>query len=121
MNESEKRLEASELAIDAHELDDDELAELDQPGTEYHRNVDVSDDNPGPALEEVEETEVTPDNYEQFLPHYTDENPPHINVLALQNGGELLKPDGTLTDAAQAEYDEDPPDPQESFEDSEGV
>jgi hypothetical protein len=71
--------------------------------------IDMDDD-----VEEVAETEVTEENYEKFLPNYSSsEAAPAIN--------DIVGEDGKLLPAGQAAWDEDPPEPQDGFEDEEGI
>lgn len=106
--------------VDFHIRTDDELRELEEPGQEYVCKISVFDERL-PLPEEVDDDEVTADNYLDHLPVYTDDNPPNINLLALANGGELLDANGRLVKSAQEQYEQTPPDPQASFQDVKGV
>jgi hypothetical protein len=118
VNESERRVETAEPKEKLIRPSQEELIELSTPSSKtYTRPIGV-EENRLSDVEEVEETEVTEDNYEEFLPEYTDDNPPNINLMALANGGDLVGDDGKLNETAQAEWDESPPKPQECFVDS---
>lgn len=78
---------------------------------QYTEPIEIDDDN-DPGIVEVEETEVTEANFESFLPDYTDTTP-GINTL--------LDEDGKLLPDAQAAWDQPPPDPQDGYEEGEGI
>lgn len=100
------------MSVPDFQITDDELAELNTPPAEDDEAtediiLDVAEDADFP---EVEETEVTEQNYESFLPPDDDPHP----VLELDN-------DGRLRPEEQTAYDEKPPEPQEGFEEGEGI
>ena len=117
MNESEKRVEKTSPIERLAKPTSAKLIELSTPGKEYTRPIGVEEPRL-PPVELVEEDEVTEENFESFLPNYTDDTPPHLNALALANGGELVDAAGYLSEAAQAEYDQPGPKPQACFVDS---
>jgi hypothetical protein len=88
---------------------DDELDNLNaQPVyTDPIEDLDTPGEDQDDIYEEPGEDEITEENYEQFLPD--DEE-------AKQEGYETDRETGTLTDDAQQEWDEPPPDEQDLSE-----
>ena len=91
-------------------VDVSELAELAKPGTPA--GFDETFDFPFLSNEypEVDEDEVRDDNWQDHLP------------LAGPDLGIALDPEtGLLTPDEQVKYDQDPPEPQDSYEDGIGI
>ena len=96
------------MSIPDFQITPEELASLETPDTdEATEDILLPDEDPE-MYEEVEETEVTEQNYESFLP--TDNHEP----LQLDN-------DGRLRPEEQTAYDEKPPELQDGFEEGEGI
>jgi hypothetical protein len=111
-------VDKAELAVPFHPIippSAPELAALEAPDPEYTDAIDLDEDDD--EIEEVEETEVTAENYKLFLPVYDAGSTPEINLI-LGAGTPMA---GFMTPAAQEEYEQPTPGPQESYEDEEGV
>ena len=120
-----RALEAEEAAdVDFAELTPEQIKDLEaEPDPEPTAPIllDADDfawdpDEDDLVEDDSDDEEVTEENYMNFLPEYTDDSPPGINLLALENAGELLTAQGLLMSSAQEAYDEPPPDPQEAYD-----